>query len=588
MSTTLPAQMRRFIVDIHAASVSSSEVGRLRSNSFKRDRDFLKGATDRELLYELPRFGKQLDYALARGAEPEFQLSLEDGPSNHTLDRNLFRLEVEGVRRCEPSDVRALRQVCHLLSKFQTESAYSDEVFNEFVKRNAENPDVIPDFPELWIARCAMGFLLGSLDLRDIIPKHGPGAVATREQPWEKMGFKRIYRSMDTLYPVCDYFFLNSSHLCDRLADLFAMTERDYPSTRMVAVPKDFRGPRLISAEPLETQWIQQGQMRSIVQHVERHPLTMGHVNFTSQDVNRSLALSSSIKGDYVTLDLKDASDRVSYALVRSLMPSGVFRYLDASRSHSTVLPSGTEVELKMFSPMGSAVCFPIESLVFWALLVGAVHHVKFPNRRPNHKSVWACGRDIYVYGDDLIVRSAYVDPVIHVLSSAGLVVNMSKTCVGPRFRESCGLDAYAGQDVSPVRIKHWPNRLNPVTLASAVDYINNLRSRNMTAAADLLYQEVSREFGPIPYSTHRGLLAIHVSTVAEAVEWNFRHFRSRRNRDLQCYEFLCPELQLRYKRSHEPVWCEAFRSILLNAASLPQGYPVPHRVRLTTRWKPL
>jgi hypothetical protein len=146
-------------------------------------------------------------------------------------------------------------------------------------------------------------------------------------------------------------------------------------TAKVVLVPKDSRGPRLISAEPLEYQWIQQGVGRSIVAHLEAHHLTKGRVNFTHQEVNRRLAQESSATLELATLDLKDASDRVSLELVRRVFKNTpeLVRALEAIRTDATLLPDGRVQSLKKFAPMGSAVCFPVEAFVFWAILTASI-----------------------------------------------------------------------------------------------------------------------------------------------------------------------------------------------------------------------
>jgi len=586
MNELLPAQIRGFISVMHREAAFMLDPGILKSNDFKRDSAFLRECSHLVVQMDLPRCGKEFNRLLALGQEDEFSFSAVDGLTQPLPDR-IFRYFLEGVKEKNPSAVRALRQVLDLLSKLETSTlSGTDEAIAAFVARNASLPEEIPESQLIRNASACAAILLWGIDWTDIVPRHGPGAVATREKPWMKMGFSRIYKSMEGLYPFCDYMFLNYTHLCDELTSLDRLVEHEYPVTRLVAVPKDFRGPRLISAEPLETQWIQQGQARLLMDRMEHHPLSKGHVNFASQEVNRRLALSSSRDGAYCTIDLKDASDRVSTALVRAILPKAAFEHLSASRSHATQLPQGVEVKLRMFAPMGSAVCFPIESIVFYSVVLAALQRRELPKRSLTHETLRDLMRHVFVYGDDIVVESSCYETTITALEEVGLMVNHQKCCAGPRFRESCGMDAYDGQDVTPVRLKHYPCRRSPVALASSCDYINRLNELGLVRCATFLLKWTEEEYGNLPRSVNDAPLSIKVRTFTEAALYNHSTFKFRKNRGLQCYEYKVPMLSFSYAKSRLPSWSEAFRAILLNTQADPRGYPVPHRVRLTTRWR--
>lgn len=364
-------------------------------------------------------------------------------------------------------------------------------------------------------------------------PKHGPGNVSTGEKGWEKINFSRRYADLHWWFPLEDYFFLGKSHMQahkKQVADM-KLTE---PTAKVVLVPKDSRGPRLISCEPLEIQWIQQGIMQRMVTCIESHPLTRDHVNFTCQDINRELArlgstneLNGSISWTYskevkigpnkdvdamkritrtkkvptsspwVTLDMKDASDRVSYELVERLFEKTPWwSALRAARSTSTILPDGKRVKLAKFAPMGSATCFPVEALVFFALAVAALH-------ARGVKPRWRqCAELVYVYGDDLIVRQEDYLIITAVLEDVGLKVNKDKCCVSGFFRESCGLDAYRGFDVTPLRLrKTFDQRVNndATQLVSWVSLSNSLSDAGYWCIAEHMATIIEETYGFLP-----------------------------------------------------------------------------------------
>lgn len=587
MNSTLPGPVRALIAANYRGAVHRVDPGMLKSNDCKRDLDFLMHCSDRWLLVGLPAYGKLFDATLAAGSEDAFTFgTLPDGWTE-PLPERFCRPILEGVRRFDPSCVRALRQILHLLSKLEWDSdkELEDAAIASFLQRNESVRTISINEEVARRARLPWFLVLGNVDWRDIYPRHGSGSVATAEKPWEKMNFRRMYRSAE-LYPPDLYYFLDLDHLAARYTDMDHWSMHEYPVTRLCCVPKDFRGPRLISAEPLEIMWLQQGQRLLMYETIERAPLTRGLVNFTSSEVNRQLARSSSVDGKYATLDLKDASDWVSYNLVRSIADESSFQYLSATRSRATVLPNGQEVSLGMFSPMGSAVCFPIESLVFFSCIMGAAHAALYPGRPATRKSLMSLRGVVAVYGDDIIVRSDLSDLAMRTLLDVGLKPNKAKCCTGPRFRESCGLDAYIGVDVSPVRIKRLPCRQDPTSLTASCDYINRFKDAQMEMVAQHLLCWTEGEFGTrLPRSSYPIPGTIRVGSWTSAVCEN-ASLPNRFNRRLQQREYHTLCVTPLYHHVREPdQWSELFYSLTVGCRDGGRRHTVPHRVRLTKRW---
>jgi hypothetical protein len=229
----------------------------------------------------------------------------------------------------------------------------------------------------------------------------------------------------------------------------------------VVFVPKTLKTPRVIAIEPSHMQYMQQGIMRWLVPWLERNPLTRNSVHFTDQSINRESARVASIDRQYATIDLSEASDRVSLKLVELIFAdSGIFLpSILACRSKTAQIPSGDIVQLNKFASMGSALCFPIEALVFYVLIQSAVH--KKLGIRPSSKSIENLSRYLHVYGDDIIVPCAWLADVVEELEAFGLKVNVNKSFHKSHFRESCGGDYYNGYDVKPSYFRVDPSRLN-------------------------------------------------------------------------------------------------------------------------------
>lgn len=270
-------------------------------------------------------------------------------------------------------------------------------------------------------------------------------------------------------------------------------------------VPKDSRGPRVISKEPLHLLRAQMG-VETVLKDILEDG-TQRRINFRSQGINQELARRSSQDKKHSTMDLKDASDRVSNDLVRFLLdgtPLGTF--VQRIRSTHVRLPSGDIHRLKKFANMGSGVCFPILSLVVY--LAGVV-----ACKLAGAGSYERAGQSVYVYGDDLIVPSYAWTQTHYVLEALGLKVNTSKSFTLGNFRESCGADYMGGVDVRPVRLRlssaklqnlsAYRNGIFPVDNDPAALQIERhcreLVDAGLSLTAEYWYRMLERRLGELP-----------------------------------------------------------------------------------------
>lgn len=474
------------------------------------------------LTVSLPRLGKAFDKALA-GCKPLnaadiFQKSMPNSKLPMFMGEFLSKvLSDDGTLLPDPcgDSVSVIRHLCFMFYKYKL--PYTDEqcqqVVSKFeeterqlttydnklrfinailVKDGAYKRRAIKPFTDVCSiareARILLNRVFAFFDPTDIAPRHGPGVVSTKETLWSKYLWSNVSSSITNIYPLDAYFYASLGHVCDScgVGGLPPAGQSD-PSARVILVPKDSRGPRLISCEPVDKQWVQQGLGQAIVKLVERHPLTREAVRFASQATNRFGALLGSSTGMYATLDLNEASDRVSLELVRLLFPEHLLRYLEACRSSSTVLPSGKILNLNKFAPMGSSLCFPILALTVWAILAAA---------SPDADT----RRGIAVYGDDVIVPTAFAENAIEQLESFGLKINHDKSCTKGLFRESCGMDAFNGLDVTPVKIKTvWSSLRRPDVYTSWISYANSFYDRRYFTTYDCIVSGLHHVYGDIP-----------------------------------------------------------------------------------------
>jgi hypothetical protein len=561
------------------------------------------------LTKSLPQLGKALDKCLSKD-EPmtvPSQFKTEKGRTTPVLYRYLFSQVITPSGYVNPEAdtgvLTELRQLMYYLYKLEIPATKEQkaECLAEFATVDA-GLDRPSNIDQEWLEETSdlIRDIFASFDPTDILPSHGPGAVATGERNHEKHVFKRIYKTVERVYPYTEYFEYSLSAVADRWRQYETLEELEEGTAKVVLVPKDSRGPRIISCEPLEIQWIQQGLGRAVKAHIERSHLTKGHVNFTDQSVNARLALEGSKNQQWVTLDMKEASDRVSVWLIAELFRKvpDLLEALLATRSGCTKLPSGQIVRLKKFAPMGSNLCFPVQSVVFYALAVASIvceDRKRNPLRNPRARAQKARA-SVFVYGDDIIVRSKDYHSVMAALPTVGLKFNDSKCCTAGFFRESCGTDAYKGVVVTPLRIKKVYDdhrTVNAKVLVSYVALSNAAYTRGYQRVACHLASLVEAKLGELPVTNRMQaflslIRPLRTNQPGNATRTRFR-MESNEEKNLQREEWrgwslVSPDLSVDAND-----WSMVLRRLTSPSDwSEPGVFAVPRRSRLHRGWSGL
>lgn len=473
----------------------------------------------RSLLIDVSRLSK---VPLGTPDELDMNWILIEGPG---LDKVLLRYLEEGLEQPEfpkwltplwsqfrltgePVLLRYLRQL--LCFGYKTRTEPTNEQLNRAQALYEEVDGCITIFDTAFnsclkekvmfrSARTLISRVIARIDWRKIVPSHGPGAVYPPMAPYERSRFSFPDDDLEEIYPYYENFRCVPAYwpTASEASNLGVYSSSIY-TAKLVAVPKDSRGPRLISVHHAALIWLQQGQRKLLEDAIARSQAGP-FINLKDQSVNGALALASSIDQEYCTLDLKDASDRISCTLVRYLFGSAS-KYLFATRARSIVLMDGREITLNKFAPMGNCLTFPVQSLLFWALVKSCIAS-KYGSS--NHANV-------YVFGDDIIFPSKYHACVVSGLTAAGLVVNAGKTFYKGFFRESCGVDAYKGTNITPTRVKTWGDRY--VSYADAVSMCAIAKSFRLQGYWDTscaIYAHISR-FMALPLSNDPHATAIY------------------------------------------------------------------------------
>lgn len=538
-------------------------------------------------LHEAPKLEKYLLGSLEEGKTPDFSM----------FPAELRRLASGSV--LDPIKMRYLRQL--LLFCYKSHATYDESQTNRAIQAFLETNRGVGNFgssfsrasPRLLnAARRHCQSVLYAGKWREINPSHGPGASTTPKEKWS-----RWFDSIESVYPCSDYMCLyyNQDHVAE-LGELYD----GHIEAKLIAVPKDSRGPRLICVHPAEAIWFQQGIRRELERAISRvryseGPWPRGHVHFSDQSVNGKIALLSSKSKRYATIDMKEASDRVSDVLVQALFGRW-YKYFGCCRAQKLVIDEastfrGQVIDINSYAPMGNATTFPVQSLVFWAICVASLQSQGF--HQPGA---------VFVFGDDIIVPSETAPAVMADLESFGLLCNKEKSFYRGAFRESCGVDAFNGVNVTPIRWKTSYDAEHLTGLQSLSDMAMRLRVAGYERTACFVYCHIDNRLQRLPrkrkrngrQERHRLYVTNDVNHggIAEYSPLASRAFNDAYwHRDVQW--FVTPVWRLHEVTFGDPPhgWNHVLESILSLERVARSNVPdrlVPRRVKLVRGWMPV
>lgn len=261
---------------------------------------------------------------------------------------------------------------------------------------------------------------------------------------------------------------------------------------RFTTVPKDATKDRGICIEPGGNVALQLSVGRTIRAKLKRFGIDLQH----GQALHSALAQWGSRSGEIATLDLSSASDTVARNLVKLLLPEEWFLLLDSLRSPYTLIDTGPNgrrlkkggrwVRLEKFSSMGNGFTFELETLLFGCLTAVAAGGT--------------LGKDVWVYGDDILYPSDRARAVTSCLKLFGFTPNPKKSFSAGPFRESCGGDYFLGFPVRPFQLDSLPNEP-----AHWISVTNGLRRASLQLWGEHFRRARNRALGYLP-TVVRGL----------------------------------------------------------------------------------
>jgi len=242
---------------------------------------------------------------------------------------------------------------------------------------------------------------------------------------WDEFGIMLRHPSWDDGYDIKLPFI--TSTLC-----------RAVRSNKLTTVPKDSSKRRTIAKEPTFNMFYQLGMHEVLSRRLRRKT----PINIRSVELNRQLARLGSIHGGLrspATIDLSEASDRISLELVRTLLPLDWLKLLESVRSEFIELHDRSLL-LNKYASMGNGTTFVVQTIIFYSLCIEAYELARHP-----------FDRDTVVFGDDIIVPRLVVPHLLNLLGRVGSVVNTDKSFWDGPVRETCGREYYCGTDIRPV-----------------------------------------------------------------------------------------------------------------------------------------
>lgn len=419
------------------------------------------------------------------------------------VSTHLFSMIRDDIALIPLGDVFAAKRLIQLFSYTSRLSLNDIDLTQQLLDEYLETESEIPTtFPEDIVRRCnkVIKRWMTPFVPSDIYPQHGPGGVAGHGRTSLEIKYKDLTTDARLAYAFGepDWIVGPIRSTMDRIS-------------HTIFVPKSYKTFRTISMEPSTLQYFQQGVWRVIEKAAYDNLYLRNRIGFSDQTRNQQLALEGSIDRNYATIDLSHASDSVGYDLVKKLFKgTWLSRYIVALRSNRTLLPDGRVIEIKKFAPMGSALCFPIETIIFASVceIVTQAHHAN------GHYSV---------YGDDIIVPTACAVDTMTVLETLGFHVNRDKsfyqdTCW---FRESCGREYCDGFDVSPMKVsRKYASREQFVRLAKLIELSNNAYRKGFRNLR-IFFLKKLRASGYVPLFSPTEVLSDNYTNYHTLRRWN-------------------------------------------------------------------
>lgn len=471
-----------------------------------------------------------------------------------SIGKSLFK-KFEGFASPD-ADAAALRKFLASNERCRTwESSHLsswDEEMLGTVKKHLYNffypagEPLITSFSQIYErGRCGPGSSVGSLGCDSYTKMYSSQLTHTND------GIYRAYRDYVSSYP------LEADAESFRQAYLGSPTIVE--GNRLSFVPKQSDISRTICVEPTLNMYGQLGIGGILEDRLKQY---FGIDLSIQQDFNRELARAGSLSGQLFTMDLESASDTISLKMLEYLLPRDVLAWFKLFRSPECRLPDGTSVPLYMISSMGNGFTFPLQTIIFSAVVSAAYDLLDLrrfksslsPRSLENSAGVCNCLGNWGVFGDDIIASKETYSLISRTLGYLGFKVNAEKSFHEGTFRESCGGDFYKGSSVRGIYIRSLDTVQDRVAVINRLFEWSAITGITLHKVMNSLLHTVPKRFVPIWENEDAGI----------RVPWEFVE-RMRRDKDtgsiiyrkwvpnIKAFKLLTPEDAARRGRLYNP-----------------------------------
>ena len=258
---------------------------------------------------KLAQMGKAFDAALGSGIFTWDYGAFKRDPKSKVVPEFLRSLytrvfDENGRLRDQPCyrAVRFIRTFCFLFYKLEMDVEWNEEEIMRKFEDNDDNVIVGSLKCDRLQNRLRHSFatVFSDFSFENLVPSHGPGVSSNvpRNAKWsyyppnsaviEKFGRRFFNHGLEAFECKKPVFSSRTTEgrlfelFCIGFARIFCEKVGPSPTAKMLLVPKDSRGPRVISCEPVEHMFAQQSIKDYMVQKLENYLKTAGRVNFTA------------------------------------------------------------------------------------------------------------------------------------------------------------------------------------------------------------------------------------------------------------------------------------------------------------------
>lgn len=208
---------------------------------------------------------------------------------------------------------------------------------------------------------------------------------------------------------------------------------------RVHVVPKNYKTGRTIAMISTSKQFHLSGiriRLEDAIGLFNRRHGTVIHIG----DQESNQALAKTLK--WATIDFSSASDSISRAVAKELLPASVYSAVDPYLDQQMSV-KGRVYPCHIFALSGTSVTWVLESVIFWSLAKACTEKIQpfFPDKL----------LEPHVYGDDTLIDPRVLGLFYEVTGMFGMRFNRSKSFSEGGYRESCGAEYYFGYDTQSI-----------------------------------------------------------------------------------------------------------------------------------------